>query len=504
MVDKRITESKRAKKELREREAQYQSIFESTSDAVLIFRFDGTIVDANPAAQRLYGYSYDELIGLSGKDIVHPNYYHLFKDYVRQVKTSGRFSAQSVDLRKDGSSIDVEVHGASFSYKGKPHLLAVVRDITERVLARQMLEQRVAERTRELQTLLDVAAAASSSLELDEMLSATLDRLVTLVGVSRAGVILLDSKLGELEPRMIRPEHPVAPEDLAEMCQVCGEVIASGEPLYVPVDAALRHSEPGALLPLRARGQAVGVLVIIGPKGGTFSESQLALFGSIADQLGVAVENARLYARVERAAIATERARLARELHDSVTQSLYSMTLFAEAARRLIVSEDYESVEEYLSQLCETSQQALKEMRLLVYELRPSALEEAGLVGMLRQRLDTVEKRAGIEVQLLIEGQPDLPKEIEEGLYRIAQEALNNSLKHAAASAVTVRIQIEGELLTMEIADNGRGFDLDAATDTGGIGLSTMHERAEKLDGDLRIASTPGKGTKVQVRVKVR
>jgi signal transduction histidine kinase len=281
-------------------------------------------------------------------------------------------------------------------------------------------------------------------------------------------------------------------------------VIASGKPLYVPVDAALGYSEPGALLPLLVRGQAVGVLVIIGPQGSAFSEGYLALFESIADQLGVAVENARLYERVEQAAIAAERSRLARDLHDSVTQSLYSMTLFAEAARRLIASKDQESVEEYLSQLCETSQQALKEMRLLVYELRPSTLEEEGLVGVLRQRLDTVEKRAGVEAQLSAEGQLDLPKKIEEGLYRIAQEALNNSLKHAAATAVTVRLQIEGNLLTMEITDDGRGFEVDAAADTGGIGLSSMQERAEKLNGDLRIVSTPGKGTKVQVRVKVR
>lgn len=286
MVDKQISKSKGTEKELREREAQYQSIFESTSDAVLIFGFDGRIVEVNPAACRMYGYSYEEMIGLSGKEIVHPDYYHLFKDYVRQVKINGQFSAQSVDLRKDGSPIDVAVHGASFNYKGKPHLLAVVRDITEKMLARQLLEQRVAERTRELQTLLDIAAAASSSLELDEMLDATLDRLVILVGASRTGVMLLNNESRELEPRKIRPECPIVPEDLARMCEVCSEVTASGKPLYIPVDAALGHSEPGALLPLRVRGQAVGVLVIIGPKDSSFSEEHLALFESIADQLG--------------------------------------------------------------------------------------------------------------------------------------------------------------------------------------------------------------------------
>ena len=408
--------------------------------------------------------------------------------------------------------VNDKVYGAVSIFYHKPQefsdeeikLALAFSDQAALAIENARLHQTEQSRQRELQTLLDVAAAASSSLELDEMLSTALDRVVALVGASRAGVMLLSSESGKLEPRIIRPERPIVPENLTEMCQVCSEVIASGKPLYVPVDAALGHIEPGALLPLRVRGQPLGVLVIIGPQESTFSERHLALFESIADELGIAVENARLYKRVEQVAIAAERSRLARDLHDSVTQSLYSMTLFAEAARRLIVSEDQESVEEYVSQLCETSQQALKEMRLLVYELRPSTLEEEGLVRALRQRLDTVERRAGIEAQLSVQGELDLPKKNEEELYRIAQEALNNSLKHAAATAVTVRIATEGGLLTMEIADNGRGFDLDSAADTGGIGLSSMQERAEKLNSDLQIVSIPEKGTRVQVQVKAR
>ena len=162
-----IVERERAEETMREREEQYRSIFESTSDALLIFDLDGTIVEANPAACSMYGYLYEELIGLSGKNIVHPDYYHLFDDFKRQVKAGGQFSTQTVDIRKDGSLINVEVHGASFSYKGKPHLLAVVQDVTERVLARQVLEQRVEERTRELSTLLDVSYNVTLTLDLE-------------------------------------------------------------------------------------------------------------------------------------------------------------------------------------------------------------------------------------------------------------------------------------------------------------------------------------------------
>jgi len=274
--------------------------------------------------------------------------------------------------------------------------------------------------------------------------------------------------------------------------------------LQVWIEAVRKHFGSYLSVPLVVNEKVYGGISIFYHKPREFSDEEIKLAVAFSDQAALAIENARLYEQAEEAAVAAERSRLARDLHDSVTQSLYSMTLFAEAARRLTSSDEQESVEEYLSQLCETSQQALKEMRLLVYELRPSTLEEEGLVGVLRQRLDTVEKRAGVETQLLAEEKLDLPKEIEEGLYRIAQEALNNSLKHAAATGVTVRIQIEGNRLTMEITDDGRGFDLDTVTDKGGIGLSSMQERAEKLNGDIRIVSTPGKGTEVQVQVEVR
>jgi len=191
------------------------------------------------------------------------------------------------------------------------------------------------DRQRELQTLLDVAEAANSSLNLDEMLTTTLDRLAALVGASRAGVMLLDDASGELEARTIRPERMIAPEDLAEITQACQSVVASGQPLYVQPDAERGLIEPGALLPLRVRGQVLGALVIVGREGGRFSQGQVALFESIADQLGVAIENARLYEQAEQAAVATERSRLARDLHDAVTQTLFSASLIAEVLPRL-------------------------------------------------------------------------------------------------------------------------------------------------------------------------
>ncbi len=135
-----------AEKSLRESEEQYRAVFESAADALLIFDFDGTIMEANPAACSIYGYSHEDIIGLSGKDIVHPDYYHMFESFKNQVKTTGQFFAESVDVHKDGSTFDVGVRGAIFTFKGKPHLLAVVRDITERKQAereKQTLEEQL-------------------------------------------------------------------------------------------------------------------------------------------------------------------------------------------------------------------------------------------------------------------------------------------------------------------------------------------------------------------------
>ena len=239
-----------------------------------------------------------------------------------------------------------------------------------------------------------------------------------------------------------------------------------------------------------------------------FSEQDIELLTSFGDQIGVAVENAQLYERAQQAAVMEERRRMARELHDSVTQSLHGSTLMAKAAQRLAEAGDLERTKGYLSRLGEISQQALKEMRLLVYELRPLALAEVTLVEALQQRLDAVERRAGVEVKLVVDDSLDLPAAIEEALYRIAQEALNNALQHASPTSVVVSIHLTGEpqeqQVILEVADDGVGFNNSALGDQGGIGLASMKERAENLGGYLTIHSNPGEGTQVQVTLELQ
>jgi PAS domain S-box-containing protein len=213
----------------------------------------------------------------------------------------------------------------------------------------------------------------------------------------------------------------------------------------------------------------------------------------------VALAEAQILSAIE------ERQRLARDLHDTVAQTLYSMTLLAEAVRRMANAGDLNQVQAYAARLGETAQQSLKEMRLLVYEMRSSTLEQQGLQKAIQHRLDSVEKRSGIDARFQWDYNGKLPEQLEKSLFYIVNEALTNSLKHANATLVEVKLYKSGaDELMLEIHDNGLGFDLNAAQEDGGIGLKSMKERTEKLGGDLQMLSTPGNGTHVSLKVHLK
>ena len=204
--------------------------------------------------------------------------------------------------------------------------------------------------------------------------------------------------------------------------------------------------------------------------------------------------------QAEELATAKERNRLARELHDSVAQTLYGLTLQAEAASRKLNAGQTDEVLEYLREIRESSQQTLKETRLLIFELRPPILENEGLVSALRARLESVESRSGLKAQINVQDVGRLPAGVEAGLYGVSNEVLNNILKHAHATDVKVSLTKKADKIILEISDNGIGFDPDSAETQGGLGLKGMKERVEQFGGDLQIQSD-GDGTKVSVEV---
>ncbi len=390
-------------------------------------------------------------------------------------------------------------------------------DITERKRAEEALKKA----HDELAVLYDVASVASESIDLDTILNSSLDRVLPTMQSSKGAIHLWDERTQTLHLAAHRGLPPSAVAQLNFVPpghRLIGQVFQQGAPLAVsnlgdvlqiqaPLTQVL-HTYLGA--PLRAKGKVLGVISILGKAGRQFRPEQISLLTSIAHQIGVAVENARLYQEAGQLAVMEERRRLARDLHDSVTQSLFSLTLFAEAGQRLLRSGQTEMAEEHLAWLSQTARDALKEMRLLVYELRPVALQESGgLVMAIQQRLDAVERRAGIKAQLIVDRPITLPPHVEEGLYRVIQEALNNALKHAFADAVSVRFRLEEQAstgrsrgcITVEIEDNGQGFDCSGARDRGGMGLIGMHERVAKMGGELTITSRPGQGTRVVIVV---
>jgi signal transduction histidine kinase len=290
-----------------------------------------------------------------------------------------------------------------------------------------------------------------------------------------------------------------------------GRVAETGESLIIPdyqnwEGGLTQYSHVHATLatPLEVGGRLVGVFTTVSTDPDRqFTQADLHLLNLFAQQAAIAIENARLYEQAQQLAVVEERQRLARDLHDSVTQALYGMTLYSEAAAEELSLKNTEIVGKYLGELQHTAQEALAEMRLLIYELRPSILEEEGLVAALQARLLAVEGRAGLRTEFTVEAKDRLRPNVEEGLYRIAREALNNILKHAQASTITLHLRHAPQegTVTLEVMDDGIGLDPKTIWTKGGLGLSAMEERAAALGGQLTVENAPQGGTRVLVEV---
>jgi signal transduction histidine kinase len=245
----------------------------------------------------------------------------------------------------------------------------------------------------------------------------------------------------------------------------------------------------------------VGVLISYHAPTRKIEEAELALHTAIANQAAVAVQNALLLTEVQGKAALEERQKLARELHDSVSQAIFSISLQARTAQTLVRT-DPSRVEEPLGHIASLSQAAMAEMRALIFELRPESLQNEGLVAAIAKQVSALHARHNIEVQTELCEEPALTLEQKQGVYRIAQEALHNTVKHARASQVTIKVECDEEWLTLEVKDNGIGF-APAGKFPGHLGLQSMRERAAKLGGTLQIESAPGEGTCIRLRLRV-
>jgi signal transduction histidine kinase len=394
--------------------------------------------------------------------------------------------------------------------------LLVVADVTERVLSRQILERKVVDRTQKLSALYDVMTVAAEPIELQDKLDESLLRVLDAVHAQAGSIHLLDSKGETLFLGAFQGFGPDLVKQLRVMPATSGLqgwTVQEHKPLILTDVVAdertsdlLRQGGYRAYVgvPMTSRGKILGVLSVFRQSKRPYSEEDISLLDSVADQIGTAIENARLRLDNEQLLIVEERNRLARELHDAVTQSLYSLTLYAETSLRFSRSNQLALAGEYMEQVAETAQQALREMRLLLHNLRPSILEQVGLVKAIKQRFDAVEKRVGVEVDYQVQGKIDLPPRVEEALYQIVQEALNNALKHAAATEIRLLLCQQEDSVSLTVSDNGKGFKLIELNEGGGLGLTSMRERVDSLGGNLNIDTKIGGGSRIQVKLDLK
>lgn len=374
----------------------------------------------------------------------------------------------------------------------------------------ETLEQRVQQRTHDLVVLYNLITIISENWRLQDLLELSLVLTLETLEADRGIIYLVDGKeTPDLKPVIQRGfgdgfqvETGKLPDD-----ELANRVLREHKPLSFdnladnPAFEKFNGMNSYTGIPILARGEVRGVFSLFANEKGAFGSDEMALLSSIADHLGIGIDNSLLWEQSRESAALEERNRLARNLHDSVSQQLYSLTLMAGSTKKMLEhGHDLDVVKNSVSRLGDTAHQALKEMRLLLYELRPAVLDSEGLVSALQHRVETVEGRLGVKVDLQANELPDLPSHMEDALYHIALEALNNIVKHSGSTRANIMFTSNGENITMEISDSGKGFNTDHYQK--GLGLRNMRERGEMLGGEVEVVSIPGEGTHVRVRVK--
>ncbi|MHB1130876.1 MAG: PAS domain-containing sensor histidine kinase [Chloroflexota bacterium] len=388
------------------------------------------------------------------------------------------------------------------------NVLEVARDVTDS----KQLEEQVIRTSEEMATLVSLSSAIACSMDLQAMLGLAIDHLLILTD-SEGGGALIYAQDGEAEPTVVTRGI-----DTREAQRLIGD----GQPSATMEVRRLECSGADLLsVPIAAGDKAVGEMFVHGASRHWFTSTGQLLLVSIASQLAVAVDNARLYEALRRKeetisaflrkyieAQEDERKRIARELHDETAQSLTALAMAIETAARK-PAETAAEVREYLQPAREMTERVSQELARIMRDLRPSLLDDLGLQAALGWYAENRLKPAGIRVALETVGRERrLAPELETALFRVAQEAMSNVVRHAEAENVSVLVDFGGRCVGVDVEDDGRGFDVEAALarDADGkseapFGLIGMRERVEMLGGTLTIESRPGQGTTIRMRV---
>jgi two-component system nitrate/nitrite sensor histidine kinase NarX len=508
-----VTEQRRAEEALRASEERYRLLVENMREGLAVVDENGLLTYVNDHLCVMTGYARDELLGHYSVKLFPAGGQEQHLGWLARRRAGYADIYEAVFQRPDGSSVPVLISASPIqdrqgAYQGA---LAVCTDITERVEMEDALRRRV----EELTVLNRIAHTMAAAAELPTALAQASEIIAGLFAAHCVHIIWQeDESVGVhlhvgSEPSS-GPASPnrfdIALDDLPFVSQVLREgrsqIISDVRSLPLSDlerDLLMHHqAEPILFIPLLIAGAAVGLLWI-GPDrpGRLFTAHEMRLAETIALDLAAAIEGARLSQQARTAAVAEERSRLARELHDSITQTLYSVSILAEALPR-VLERDLEVAKRNARHMRQVVLGALAEMRTLLFELRPEALEAADLGVLLGQLAASLRGRGRLDVDLTVDGKLGPPLEVKVGLYRIAQEAVNNIARHSGATRATLAVQDLPDRMVLTIQDDGRGFD-PGSVPAERMGLCIMRERAERVGLQLVLESEPGRGTKLVV-----
>lgn len=505
----------------RSNEERFRNMADHIQDGLTIIE-NGLLVYVNQRAYEIFGADPDGSLAQRIQHFALAEEQQRLQPVIDQAALGGELprEIQYWIERSDGTRACIREHYSTSQTEGRQRTFVITSDVTERMQAYQHLEQAVDDRTRQLLTVLEVSKRIVSTLELEPLLHLILDQIQEIIPYSGAAIFTLEEDRLELAAYLV-PELSTTMRALTLQVENTGQfkpvivdkqvVIIDDVEGHSPLAQAYEETtgkQPNGLfsyarswigIPLVIHERVMGILSLTHKQPGYYQQTHAHLAQSVTYQVAVAIENARLYEKAQNLATLEERNRIARELHDSVTQLLYGISLYCTATSRALRSENYAQVAENLVEIKDNALQALREMRLLILELNPPMLQKKGLVAALQSSLEVIEARTGLETALDVDGIDRLPHAVEPELYRIAMEALNNLVRYSHARKVTVNLQSRGGWVFMEICDNGVGFNLEKARQGAGMGLPGMEQRAAQIGGRLEISSKPGEGTVIRV-----
>jgi PAS domain S-box-containing protein len=499
-----------------ESEAILRTLTEMTGAAIFIFQ-GPRLRYVNPAAAAVTGYTQTELLAMNFWEVAHP-------DTQTAVKTDGlaRLQGQPAPawyelklLTKNGQERWVRAKLSQIEFQGEPAILGSAFDITERKLAEEALQQSEARLLTEIQSVLAITRALVSQLNLETVLEFIITQAEYIMAADGAAVFMLTADgqhleiatPGETKGRLPTGSRFALANSLAEAAlstqktQICNRTAGYGQ--AASICALLPSGECGSVLiaPLIAEDKSLGILLIWSRQEQRFSQDDSRLMGLFADQSALAIHTAHLHKQKRQLAIEQERHRLARDLHDSATQSLHSIGLAAQTAIRRLDPASQSQLREPLDYIRTLAGTTLAEVREQIYHLYPTRLGDMGLVKALARYGEVLSQRYNLSIEFSPDPEPELSPQQREELYYVAREAIWNAVKHADASRIEFSLRSDGDQIVLAVVDNGTGFEPALVGKGDTVGLRNMAERARLLGGTFELASKPGEGARITVRI---